>query len=97
MKRDVRAWLACEVLPGLFSNERFVIVRPEPNGREATLFVDDSLVREDATPERGRSVPGSIKVYVCDDSREKVSVLLPAQSPELGIFVSVPRALLSPA
>lgn len=97
MERDVRAWLACEVLPGLFSNERFVIVRPESDGREATLFVDDSLVREDAVPERGKSVRGSVKVYVWDDFRERVSVLLPAQSPELGSFLSVPRALLSPA
>ncbi len=87
-------WLRCKVLPGMFADERLVIIENPTGGEIVSFLVDKGLVEADRDPEHGRSVEGRLKVQASSrDSR--VNVMLPVSTAELGRVVSVPSELIA--
>ncbi len=85
----MEGWLRCKVLPGMFSNERIVVIE-EPSGDEiSSIFVDETLVRAEGEPRRGRPVSGRVKVDATPKG-DRANVFLPVSCPVHGRYISVP-------
>lgn len=86
------AWLDCEIGPGQFPGE--VSVRGETaDGKKFSLFADAARVRV-PVPVRDVSVPGRIRVRIVATNATQRLVRLPAESFEMGLFVTVQAAQL---
>ena len=90
-------WLECEVGPGLWDVERSVTFREaeEFGGRSISIAVDLQLVRVDRSERRGERVPGRFRVLPVAQSGDTVTVMLPVQSVERGMYVGVPSGRLA--
>lgn len=88
------AWLRCKVLPGMFSNERLVMIEG-PGGDELVSFlVDEHIVQVSEAPTPERAVDGLLRVQASAGGA-RVKVMLPVSTAELGRVVSVPLELLA--
>jgi len=95
MNRPRPGWLACKVLPGLFDDERRVIIQEVGHGRTFSIFVDRSLVLVDEQPAEDRPVPGRLRVFARLVGEEQAHVTLPVPSAEFGSVVAVPADQLA--
>lgn len=87
-------WLRCKVFPGMFSNERLVVIEDPARGEIASILVDRSLVEAEGLLDVNRGVPGRVRVEASRRA-ERFNVMLPASSSEMGRMVSVPADLLA--
>lgn len=86
------AWLNCEIGPGQFPGE--VSARGvSSDGNRFSLFVDEERVRV-PSPVKNTSMPGRIRVRVVASDASQRLVRLPAESFEMGLFVTVQAAQL---
>ena len=97
MDQSMTGWLKCEVLPGLFENERLVEVQEIAHGKKVSILVDSALVEVKETPQRDRPVEGLLRVIARLTSPDRADVTLPVPSAELGSVISVrPQQLATP-
>jgi len=88
-------WINCEVLPGMFPSERFVLVKDADGNDFGYMFANDRLVRvhkplQDKTP-----VPGQLRVHAFNQENGMVSVMLPETTFEHGRYMRMPVNQLS--
>lgn len=87
-------WLRCKVLPGMFSNERLVVIEAPLRGEIAWILVDSELVDVAEAPHHGQAVAGKLRVQI-DQHGDNATVMLPVASQEAGRFISVPSAFVA--
>jgi hypothetical protein len=87
-------WLRCKVLPGMFSNERLVVIESPARGEIAWILVDSALVDVTEAPHQGQAVAGKLRVRA-HRSGDNTTVMLPVASQEIGRFISVPSEFVA--
>lgn len=87
-------WLKCKVFPGMFSQERLVVIEEVPGLEITSIFVDASCVRAKGEPHSDRPLTGEVLVDASLGS-DRANVMLPVQSAECGRLISVPIAVLA--
>ena len=85
-----RAWLRCEVTPGMFSNEYAVTIRTADDF-PMSLFVPEECLRDATLGE------GQLRVDVLDSDDNFSLVSLPRPSFERGSVAKVPRLAVTAA
>lgn len=87
-------WLRCKVLPGMFSNERLVVIEAPMRGEIAWILVDSALVDAVEVPHHGQAVAGRLRVQIHQHG-DSATVMLPVASQEAGRFISVPAEFVA--
>jgi len=88
-------WINCEVLPGMFSSERFVLVKDADGNDFGYMFADDQLVRVNEPLHDKNPVPGQLRVHTFNQEGDMVSVMLPDTTLEHGRYMRMPVNQLS--
>lgn len=88
-------WIDCEVLPGMFSTERFVLVKDADGNDFGYMFADDQLVRVNEPLQDNTPVPGQLRVHALSQENGMVSVMLPDTTFEHGRYMQMPVNQLS--
>ena len=70
-----KAYIACQVLPGLFDNEYYVLV----NGSSA-YYVHRSNVQVTGIPQGDKPLDGTVLGYVIETMQDKTLVQLPGEA-----------------
>ena len=68
------AYINCNVLPGLFDNEYYVMV----NGSSA-YYIHKANVELTKQPAAGQAVIGRVKAYVVEQQEDKTLIQLPGE------------------
>ncbi len=87
-------WLRCKVLPGMFSNERLVVIEAPLRGEIAWILVDSALVEAIEPLHPGQAVVGKLRVQIHQHG-DSATVMLPVASQEAGRFISVPSEFVA--
>jgi hypothetical protein len=89
------ATIPCQVLPGMFSTERQVVITL-PNGQEIDALVDHRSVVEPKESRTGKTSQGFVEVYLVNyDKRTKQALVdLPEGSFTKGPRIKIPSEML---
>lgn len=88
-------WINCEVLPGMFPSERFVLVKDAEGNDFGYMFADNQLVRVHEPLRDKNPVPGQLRVHAFNQEGDMVSVMLPDTTFEHGRYMRMPISQLS--
>ena len=86
----------CKVSPGMFSNERVVVIEL-PGGEEVSLFVDKDAVQATQDLKPGNRVIGYLNVFIIGESArgsDYVLIALPGAGMNTTSRIEVPEVLL---
>ena len=85
------AYITCEVLPGMFSTEYYVLVH------DSSYYVHRDHVRVSREPQTGSSVVGQVFGYVIDREPGRTLVQLPGEAVVGGLRTWVDNSALTAA
>ena len=85
------AYITCEVLPGLFSTEYYVLLS------ESSYYVHRDHVRVPREPQAGSSVVGQVFGYVIDREPGRTLMQLPGEAVVGGLRTWVENSALTAA
>ena len=89
-------WINCEVLPGMFDAEYYVLVKDAEGKHFGGMFVYDGLVRLDKPlQDKKHPVPGKLRVRAFSHEGDMVSVALPESTMDHGRYMRIPVAQLN--
>lgn len=88
-------WINCEVLPGMFDAEYYVLVKDADGNDFGGMFADDQLVRVHEPLQDKNPVPGQVRVRAFKHEGDMVSVALPESTMEHGRYMRIPVAQLN--
>lgn len=84
-------YVRCKISPGFFGSEFYVVVG------DSSAFVDQTSVRLDVIPEKGKEVDGAVLAYLVKVEAERALVELPGQAVVGGLRTWVPKGILAAA
>lgn len=92
VKKEVN--IKCRVLPGVFSEEREVVISL-PDGQTMSAPISKRLVQVEEEPHIGHEVEGSVRALLVEEGDRTVLVELPQPGLSKGPRIVVPKELLS--
>ncbi len=93
VKSEQARTVDCSVTPGMFSNERGVVVQAM-DGRKVFALVDIRHVLVDREPSLDAEVPGRVKITVVSLKKNSALIDLPQPALSEGPRVEVPKNAL---